>query len=102
MRRAGVELVIWSSRLLLPVALVAHLAVVWSVVARGTFAWVATLLAPGPAEIVWLVCGSTGVRRRVTPSWPPAARSARWSLLLGIGMVAMTERAQPRGRSPEP
>ena len=91
MRRAGVELVIWSSRLLLPVALAAHLAVVWSVAARGTFAWVATLLAPGLAEIVWLLrldwqtesghivlaaCGAVG----------------SVVLLLGIGMVAMTER----------
>ena len=95
MRRAGVELVIWSSRLLLPVALAAHLAVVWSVAARGTVAWLATLLTPGLAEMLWLL--------RLDWRTPAghivlAACGAVGGLivLLGIGMVAMTERG-PRG-----
>lgn len=48
------ELLIWSSRLLLPVTLCVHLLVTGCVVEQGLGAALVTLLTPGPAEIFWL------------------------------------------------
>jgi hypothetical protein len=55
LRRAGVELLIWSSRLLVPVMLCAHLVVAACVAGHGRAAVVTTLLTPGLAEIFWLL-----------------------------------------------
>lgn len=54
------ELLIWSSRLLLPVMLCVHLLVTGCVIGHGKSAALVTLLAPGLAEIFWL--GSLDVR----------------------------------------
>jgi hypothetical protein len=53
-RRTGVELLIWSSRLLLPVTLCVHVLVAACAMAHGAAAALVTLCAPGLAEIFWL------------------------------------------------
>ena len=90
-RRAGVEMLIWSSRLLLPVALLVHLLVAWSVAARGLLACLATLLAPGIAEAAWLAwLGWSSPAGRIVLFGCSAV--AMLVLLLGLGMAAMSPR----------
>jgi hypothetical protein len=88
LRRVGTELLIWSSRLLVPVVLSAHLLVAGAVARQGIGAALATLLVPGPAEIFWL-CSldwRTGAGRVVLFGCVAVACVI---VLLGLGMVMM-------------
>jgi len=99
-RRIGVELLIVSSRLVLPVALVIHLLVAWSVAAFGGLACLATLAAPGIAEIVWLAwLGPASAPGHIV--LVGGAAIVALVVLTGIGMIMMSWGEAPAPNLPD-
>jgi len=82
-------MLIWSSRSLLPVALAGHLVIAWTMAPHGVLVVLATLLAPGVAEVALLGwfgwSSSPGHVVRLG-----ALALAGLVLLLGLGMIAMS------------
>lgn len=89
MRQAGVEMLIWSSRLLLPAAVATHLLFVWRIAPASVPTCLVALLAPGLAEAAWIAWhGWQSAAGRVVLLG--GAAMASLVLLLGLGMVVMS------------
>ena len=97
MARLSIEFLVWSSRLVVPLALMEHMALAWAAARYGAMACISTLVGPVIGELVWLALLPLGR----TPGWIVVywlvAMVSLLAMLAGAAMLGQPRRGGGSG-----